>query len=92
MAPPRVPDLAVPVTTNARLDADRLDARQLDRYPVCPQCGNVCGLLAYVCADCQTRLRPTAAELHTIAADAKIRRMNAALEREAMATPEGKAV
>ena len=46
--------------------AYRAHAREMassDRYPVCPACGNLCGVLARICADCGARLHPTEADL-----------------------------
>jgi hypothetical protein len=38
--------------TTSRGDSHSTDALSLDRYPSCPQCGNICGRLARLCADC----------------------------------------
>jgi predicted amidophosphoribosyltransferase len=34
-----------------------------DHYPTCPRCGNLCGRLAVICADCGARLKPTPEDL-----------------------------
>lgn len=34
-----------------------------DRYPVCPSCQNLCGVLAIICADCGATLKATPADL-----------------------------
>lgn len=41
---------------NAALDAAASDRIQPDHYPACPRCGNLCGVLAVICADCGARL------------------------------------
>lgn len=56
------PPLAPSSDTAARRQRQD-DRNALDRYPACPRCSNLCGLLAVVCADCGARLRPTEFDL-----------------------------
>ena len=46
-----------------------------DHYPVCPKCGDLCGVHAQLCITCGTRLKPTEAELKAAARDARIQGM-----------------
>lgn len=66
----------------ARIAADRHDGVAPDHYPVCTGCGNLCGVLAQICVDCGTRLKPTEEELRAIGRRERIRAMKAALPRE----------
>ena len=43
------------------------DCAALDHLPTCPSCGNLCGMLAEICADCGARLKPTEADLRIAA-------------------------
>lgn len=63
------------MTENAATRAQQSDRYGIDLYPSCPRCGNLCGRLAVVCADCGARLKPTENDL-------RLARMNAARPRE----------
>lgn len=61
------------------------DRNALDHFPVCPGCGDLCGVLAQVCANCKAQLYSTDLDLANIAAvglQAMRRRRLAALVRE----------
>ena len=42
--------------TDRATDRRRGDLLAPDRYPTCPACGNLCGKLARICADCGAQL------------------------------------
>lgn len=63
---------------NANYRAFALEMSSSDRYPVCPKCGNLCGVLAVVCADCGARLKPTESDLRLAREHGKIAGMPSA--------------
>ena len=41
---------------DAEQTARSLDAMAPDHYPTCPNCGDLCGMLAVICVECGARL------------------------------------
>ena len=72
----------------AAMRAARHAAVTDDNFPACPRCGNLCGRLAIVCADCGARLKPTENDLRDAADHGKVSR-NAAPPREDTSPTEG---
>lgn len=64
----------------AAMRAERSDHVAADHYPVCPSCGNLCGLLARICADCHAPLMATEADLRAAAENGRMHRMPSADE------------
>jgi ribosomal protein L32 len=58
--------------------AKRHDHVMPDHYPVCPSCGNLCGRLARICADCGVSLMATPGDLRDAAANGRMHRMPSA--------------
>lgn len=74
---------------NAARRAERRNGVSPDHFPTCPRCGNLCGRLAVICADCGARLKPTDNELPALARNGRIDAMTATDETPAATRETG---